>query len=327
MAGIAALAWAGLWLAFTGTQGEGATADFRPGGLDLAQASRALSTHAWEIEGCAALVRIGKPEPAGIPEGSIERVLEILSQSATARAVLDEARGRRIHVCLDEKTDLLAYYFSSMGVIGLSTELSEGGRIAFLAHELSHVPQHPRYSDNRYYPPEDLLLLRRIREATAEALATRIAWELREAGYPDAWNEKGASPYADVVRAFQYAAEGNTSVEGLQAATRAAFDHWFTAGWRRDVYDRMTVEHLQRISRDGTGLVPPRRKLREHFLIGIATLGDGNFLAETHGPALTDPFYTGRVSKHNATHIKGLQHDASLAVLPADDAPFWGSSS
>jgi len=320
LAGFAVLAGLGLLLPVMGAPGEGAAPDYRPGGLDITQISHARSSRSWQIEGCAPLAAAaGTPEgaPEGAPEGSIERVLQTLSRSATARAVLNRARGYRVHVCLDEKTDLLAYYFSSMGVIGLSTELSEGGRVAFLAHELSHVPQHPRYSDNRYYPPRDLLLLRRIREATAEALATRIAWELRAAGYPAAWIEKGASPYADVVRAFSYAAEGDASGEGLQAATRAAFDHWFTAGWRRNVYDRMTVEHLRRISGDRTGLVPPRRKLRANFLIGIATLGDGNFIAETHGPALTDPFYAGRVSGDIAERIESLLRDADLAVLPA----------
>ncbi len=158
-------------------------------------------------------------------------------------------------------------------------------------------------------------------------MATRIAWELREAGYPAAWTEKGASPYADVVRVFGHAAESDASARGLQAATRAAFDHWFTARWRRDVYDRMTVEHLRRISRDKMGLVPPRRKLREPFLIGIATLGDGNFLAETHGPALTNPFYAGRVSSRIAERIEGLLRDANLAVRPAGGARLSGGAS
>ncbi len=268
-------------------------------------------------EACAPLIQTGAPGGAGAPRGAISRVLETLARSATARAVLRRVRGRRVQVCLDKKTPLLAYYFSSTGVIGLSTELSEGGRVAFLAHELSHVPQHPRYSDNRYFPPGDLLLLRRIREASAEAISTRIAWELREAGYPAAWIEKGAGPYADVVRAFHYAAEGDASARGLQAATRAAFDYWFTAGWRRDVYDRMTAEHLRRISHDRTGLVPPRKKLRADFLTGIAALGGGNFLAETQGPALTDGFYAGQVSRRIAARIDGLLRAADLAILPA----------
>jgi Putative metallopeptidase family (DUF6782) len=327
LAGIAALAWSGLSLTFMGKPGEGATAGYRPGGQTPAHASHPLSARTWEADACVPLAEAATPGTAVAPEGSIARLLETLARSATARTVLKAARARRVRVCLDEKTDLLAYYFSSMGVIGLSTELSQGGRIAFLAHELSHVPQHPRYSDNRYFPPEDLLLLRRVREATAEAIATRIAWELREAGYPAAWNEKGASPYADVVRAFRYAADGNAGAEGLQAATRAAFDYWFTAGWRRDVYDRMTVEHLQRISRDRTGMVPPRRKLRANFLIGIATLGGGNFIAETHGPALTDSFYAGRVSSRIARRIEGLLRDANLAVLPAGEALLFEGSS
>ncbi len=122
-------------------------------------------------------------------------------------------------------------------MVGVSTALSEGGKLAFLAHELAHVPQHPAYSDNRYYTPDDLVLLRRVREAAAKAVATRIAWELRENGYRSAWDEKVATPYGDVARAFETAAAADRSAEGLLRATRAAFDCWFDAPWRPQATD------------------------------------------------------------------------------------------
>ncbi len=326
LAGGPALVCLGLVLASAGTPESNAVSAYRPGGLDLHQASRVLASRPGSIEGCAPLSGPNNRDAAEARPGSIERVLAVLAKSPTARPVMARARDRGVHVCLDEKTELLAYYFSSMGVIGVSTELSEGGRVAFLAHELSHVPQHPRYSDNRYYPPEDLFLLRRIREATAEAVATRIAWELRAAGYPEPWIEKADSPYSDVARAFQYAAESDGSSQGLQAATRAAFDRWFAAGWRRNVYDRMTLDHLRRISSDGLGLVPPRQKLHERFLIGIAALGGGNFLVETHGPALNDPYYTGRISNRNKAGLRRVLHDAELAAVPIGEAPTSGAA-
>ncbi len=300
---------------------ESALSGYRPGGLDVRTAGRALAARAEAIEGCVALTGAGRLQPTGGRATSepLGALIGILTKSATARAIIDQVRTRRVHVCLDAETDLLAYYFSDLGVIGVNERLSEGGRIAFLAHELGHVPQHPRYSDNRYFPARDLVLLRRVREAAAEAMASRIAWELRTAGHPEAWETKSTGPYRDVAHAFAVVARRHPGPDGLQVATRAAFDRWFVARWRRDVYDRMTLDHLQRISADNIGLVPPRRRLSARFLVGIAALDGGNFLAEADGPLLTDAYYAGRVSNRNTARLNRLLRGARQSARSADD--------
>ena len=108
-------------------------------------------------------------------------------------------------------------------VITVSAALAEGARIVFLAHELAHVPQHPDYSDDRRFAPRDLVLLRRLREAAAEAVGTRVAWELRQAGYAAAWREKRRSPYRDVAEAFAgaVARQPGGGPGALTAATRS----------------------------------------------------------------------------------------------------------
>jgi len=297
-----------------------ATARYRPGGLPPRAAGRALAIRAPEIKDCVTLSG-ATPERGTSP---LHRLLEVLAKSPTARSVMRRAAWRRVHVCLDSETDLLAYYFSGISVIGVSARLPEGGRIAFLAHELGHVPQHPRYSDNRYFPAHDLVLLRRVREATAEAMAVRIAWELRTAGHPEAWDNKAAGPYRDVARAFALAARRDPSPAGLQAATRAAFDRWFAARWRRNVYDRMTLDHLRRIAADEIGLVPPRRQLNQRFLVGIGALDDGNFLAEANGPPLTDGYYAGRLSAQNATRLSRFLHSSGPSSGPRTERPISG---
>ncbi len=122
----------------------------------------------------------------------------------------------------------LWYNFAGLRVVGVSSALSEGGKLAFLAHELAHVSQHPASSDNRYYPPDDLVLLRRLREAAAEAVATRIAWELRENGDGAAWDERVATPYGDVARGFETVA-ADASREAV-LAPRKQRDLWTLKG-------------------------------------------------------------------------------------------------
>lgn len=254
----------------------------------------------------------------------IARVFRVLSHSATARDILagvaeSRVHGRALHVCLDRDTDLLAYYFSGLHVIGVNARLTEGGQVAYLAHEIGHVPQHPRYSDNRNFPPKDLILLRRVREATAEATAIRIAWELREAGYPEAWSEKAAGPYADMVRAFAEVIGQHGGMPGSLQATRAAFDRWFAVPWRRNVYDRMTIAHLRRIAGDRHGLVPHRWRVREAFLMNIGRLGEENFLSGTEGPPISDPFYTGGVSSENESALRDVLDSARIATKAPGD--------
>lgn len=281
---------------------------YRPGGLTVDRASRMLGQGQGQVEGC---LRAGANDRSSQERAELSRLFAILSQSPTGRAALYEAARRGIQVCIDNRTQLLAYYFADLHVVGVSAELSEGGKIAFLAHELAHIPQHPAYSDNRYFPAEDLLLLRRMREAAAEAASVRIAWELRQAGYAFAWDEKLASAYRDVARVFETIAAKAADDTDMLRAMRRAFDRWFEAPWRRRVYDAMTAEHLQRISHDAMGLVPPRYALSHEFLLGIGWLDGQNFLAATAGPRLTDSFYAGGVPRQIAARIRRLTQQAS----------------
>ena len=123
-------------------------------------------------------LRAGSVDRGSAQKAELSKLFRLLAVSPTARTLLDRAWRNDVYVCTDPDTGLLAYYLSGLRLIGLNPALTQGQKLAFLAHELAHMPQHPAYSDNRYFPPDDLFLLRRVREAAAEAVATQIAWEL-----------------------------------------------------------------------------------------------------------------------------------------------------
>ncbi len=303
---------------------------FRPGGMALGDTERALGHDPRAVAGCLLAGETEVSSPGGSPgidprRAELSRLFEIIGASATGRAVLARARGHGVHVCIDAETDLLAYYFAGRHMAGVNAALPQGGKIAFLAHELAHVPQHPAYSDNRYYPPADLILLRRVREAAAEAVAIRIAWELREGGRGAAWDAKLATAYADMARKFaaSVAAGGRANLRG---PTRAAFDLWFEAPWRRDTYDRMTLANLARISADPLGLTPPRYALSHDFLAAIAWIEGRNFLTETGTRPLTDPVYGGRMSAGNARSLARFNAEIGLSAAPYRTAPLAAMS-
>ncbi|MDJ0943520.1 MAG: hypothetical protein QNJ30_08650 [Kiloniellales bacterium] len=254
----------------------------------------------------AACLPITAERPATRQQREIAALIRDLRRSAQAVELLRTAAGRNVIVCLDADTPLLAYYFSGLRLIGLRRSLSRAERLIYLSHELAHVPQHPAFSDNRYFPPEDLVLLRRVREAAAEATATRIAWQLARAGLTEVWKAKRAGVYGDLAVAFADAMERGQDAAAELRATRAAFDRWFAKAWRLDTYDRMTVDHLARIAADEFGLVAPRLHLSHGMLVGIGRQGARNFLSETEGRSLTDPFYRGTLSPANSRDLEAV---------------------
>lgn len=292
------------------------------GGGDVVPVARqnadaaAAAAHEIGLGACAA-TDVARP-PAAV-RGGPAALLDTLRHSPTARHLLREAARRGVRICLDGATELLAYYYAERKMVGVNAALAEGARIVFLAHELAHVPQHPDYSDDRRFAPRDLVLLRRLREAAAEAVGTRVAWELRQAGYAAAWREKRRSPYRDVAEAFAgvVAREAGGGPGVLTAATRSAFDQWFRAAWRLRVYDRMTLAHLARIADAEPRPGPARRVLDDAFLRPIGRVGGTQFLPDSGGRALTDPFYAGRLLPgHLAAIARYRRAPASGAALP-----------
>ena len=244
-------------------------------------------------------------------KAELSRMFAALAQSPVGAELLARAQAAGTFACLDRQTTLMGYYRSGLRLIGINDHLQPAEQLVFLAHELGHVLQHQTYSDNRLFPVQDLILLRRAREATAEALATLVIWQLRERGNPEAWRAKIADRfYGDIARAFADAWSQSEPDRRRDAATRAAFDRWFAQPARRALYDGMTVEHLSRISKDRLGLVSPRRQLHDGFLRGIARVGRWNFLRSSDGPALTDPHYAGGISLRHTAMLERLLESA-----------------
>ena len=250
--------------------------------------------------------RSGKSEAARI----LSRLVHTVRQSPVGAWLLEVATQRRVLICLDTRTELGAYYRSQVRLIGVKAALNEARQVAFLTHELAHVVQHPLYSNNRNFPPAEMLLLRRMREASAEAVATRVLWELSLSGEDGPWQEKQKTHYKDIAQSFERTWRAtDPSLDRAKIATRAAFDRWFALAWRRDFYDDMSLDHLSNIAKDDLGLVEPYLRLSEGFLSGIAWYGGANFLADRGHRSLLGPEYAGRLSDQNS---KRLAHFEAL---------------
>ncbi len=264
-------------------------------------------------QACVPAIGASEAIPAGATpaKAALTEAIATVRQSEVGAWLLREAARRQVIICLDQATELEAYYRARMRLIGLSATLGAPRRVVFLAHELAHMPQHPRFSNDRRFAPHDMILLHRAREATAEAIATRVLWQLRQQGHGAPWREKLNTAYGDIAGAFIATIElGGPTAERELRATRAAFDRWFEAPWRLRVYDRLILQHLARIAQDEFGLVPPSRWLSDPFLRGIAWYGHETFLRPGGDHRLTDAFYARDLTPNNATFLQAILDEA-----------------
>ena len=167
----------------------------------------------------------------------------VLAESPLGAWLIGEAAARMVLICHDPNTDLAAYYRAQMRLIGLFRQLPDPARIMFLAHELAHVPQHPRFSNDLRFGAHGVLVVHRIREATAEAVATRILWQLRVRGHAEPWEHKLASAYGDIAQAPLRRRWTALATLAELRATRAAFDQWFARPGRVQSYDARLLAH------------------------------------------------------------------------------------
>ena len=236
-------------------------------------------------------------------QAELHDLLEQLKRSQLGRWLLRQAAWRGVLVCLDDATTFNGYYRSGRRMIGVRSGLDRGQKAMFLAHELAHVIQHPRFSNNRFFPPHQMILLHRMRESAAEAVATRVVWQLREAGDEAPWVAKMATRYSDIAASFAAEMAADHGPQAERRAARAAFAQWFRARWRLNFYDRLMINHLERISQDPMGLVLPRRQLSDNFLRSIGWLEGENYLHPPAGPLLAGEPFDAPLSQRNTAAL------------------------
>ena len=229
----------------------------------------------------------------------------VLTESPLGAWLIGEAAARMVLICHDPNTDLAGYYRAQMRLIGLFRQLPEPARIMFLAHELAHVPQHPRFSNDLRFGAHGVMVVHRTREAAAEAVATRILWQLRARGHAAPWQHKLASAYGDIASAFARAMDG--AGDGAEVhATRAAFDQWFAGPGRVQSYDARLLGIVAQAADDHARLEHPTRRLNDAFLRDIGWYGGTTFLPAGDGLPLTDAYYAHGLSAANAARLEAI---------------------
>ena len=227
-----------------------------------------------------------------------------LAESPLGAWLIGEAAARMVLICHDPNTDLAGYYRAQMRLIGLFQQLPDPARIMFLAHELAHVPQHPRFSNDLRFGAHGVLVVHRIREAAAEAVATRILWQLRARGHVGPWQHKLASAYGDIASAFARAMDGAGDGAELRArAPRSISGSPARAGCRATTRACSGSSPRPRTTaRASSTHAPPERRFpARHRLVRRRHLP-----AAGRGLPLTDAYYAHALSPANAARLEAI---------------------
>ncbi len=264
-------------------------------------------------------INIDDGRPVTKEQRALHASIETLRQSEMGSWLIRQAAHRSVLVCHDGYTYLEAYYRAHLLMIGLNTKLDAAGRLVFLAHELAHVTQHPHFSNNRRFSPQDMLLLHRIREATAEAVATRILWQLRDLGHEAGWAAKLNTAYGDIAQTFAATMADNTAADAELQASRSAFYHWFEAAWRRDIYDDLMLKTLSRIAGDHIGILPASRQLSDGYLLEISRYAGRRFLEKGDGWNLINDFNSHWLTSGHQARLDDILGHRQVSAVNANE--------
>lgn len=190
-------------------------------------------------------------------------------------------------------------YKQSSNLIRADGYTTHGETVGILIHELHHQRQMQNgvmtVLKDKVPSPVELVWYERAMEADAQATATDIAWKLKEAGKPAAWEAMaGLGGWRQqVTEAYAQKAEQDPASVTSGAAKREAFDAWFTAKSRNgdtvpQIYNRQalgnmpTSENMHDLYKAGKPLEP----ISAQDIQKLGSIAEVNYLALPGGKPL-----------------------------------------
>ncbi len=240
------------------------------------------------------------------PEQSrrLRAAIDLLDKIPDGRALLKAAETAGVMVISDLSEEVLGYYAadSEPKLVGISDTGTLEEQVASLAHELFHVWQdHSGEWLRVNLAPENEVLVQRMLEAAAEAMAVHVCFELKEASHDGPWKSyrskqaRRDAPYADLAEAYEMRRRRSRGAEEMRPlkAIRAAFDQWFALPERRAAYDSKIVRMMERYQYAYVAAAGcPRVEPDSAWLSDIGVLPDGrNFIEGTGRLALVNDWY------------------------------------
>ncbi len=193
--------------------------------------------------------------PYPVTEQRIKDLTQVIGQSQTGRDLLAAATnykdGKSAWVCFSEIRGNHAVYYTGQGVLGVGLRKSNDEIVGDAVHELRHLFQEkaglfaidPANTNDRVH-------VEYAGEADAEATASLVLWELKQAGINGPWqrhnDHRNYGPrsicYAHISTSFKQAVENGAAPT---VAAQQAFRAWYR--------DRDLLSHYKDAATVGVG--------------------------------------------------------------------------
>lgn len=185
---------------------------------------------------------VSEPYEDIVEHADLDEIKEILSQSQTGKALLENAKGINIH--FDPQISVSQYYPREK-VITLNSNFPKAEMVQLLARELRFVWQ--KKEENLInpldYDPEEAILVNRAQRADALMVSVKIAWELKLNGENLIWDHMIRSPLSDMTRVFEIHAQADFRSLNNGEASRAVYDKWFEDN-RTKAHDKRIIHQM-----------------------------------------------------------------------------------
>lgn len=264
-----------------------------------------------------------------------DRCFAKLSQSPTARLMIEDAKRRGWSVLIDDREPydfhidvqnrviILNNYSLSAGSL-LASGHFQNALLLSLVRALRDVWQEMRHgSFADQYEPEQVLVLERVRAADSDVVAVLVAWELRAEGFSDLWRHLIGSDEGDLAMVFSAQMErADTYGISVHEAMRATFNQWFEDASRVRICDHETLDYMDSLMDEYEYAdLFGAESLHPLGVEVISCLPDKTaYLAGMGQEIMIDPFYSSLDDEINTVHFTQILHD--LRATYVEGVPF-----
>jgi hypothetical protein len=245
----------------------------------------------------------------------LEEVISVLLKSRTGEILWQEAQAHGLKVFYDAQTMHAQFYpRAEFSVITLNPDRPCGDLVGTLVRELRRAWQyhHGALVNPMSFEPDEAVLVNRAQQADAFMVSVKVAWELKLAGAPEAWNFISGSPMASVMRVFEQRAQEDFRSLNNGEAARAAYDKFFEGSCTK-AHDKRVIHQMLLDDAGYMKMLRKEGKVGMELFRRIGELPQGaNYLAMRSKRLPTDMCYATIEDRSNANFLWFIKFERSF---------------
>ncbi len=267
--------------------------------------------HRPSVDWASDMYRVSEPFGDTVDYVGIDELLVLLDKSRTGRSLFDGARRPKV---VYDPQSICAQYYPQEHVVSLHPHKSRAELTHLLVRELRRAwhRENGTLCNPLHFEPDSAILVNRAQAADAFTMAVRVAWELKLADEPEAWNFLVRSPMGDVGRVFETHAQADFRTLNNGVAARAAYDKWFEES-RTKVLDKGIIHQMLL---DEANYISADCRLKKADHLQIACLGNqpegNNYLTLPGFKSASDHDYGTVEDRSNANFLWFVKFERSF---------------